>query len=160
MKKILLLLFVATSVFGIIGCLKNDDDYKPCVAKTLEEDMPAMTKFATDSAISTMQDASGLLYQIIDPGTGASPTSNSTVTAKYVGRTLDGKGFDSSYVRDPGGTQFQLNGVIEGWTIGIPKIKEGGKIKLIIPSSLAYGCAYHPLQNQSLYFYIELVKVH
>ena len=159
MKRMLLLLVIAGGVFSVVGCLKNDDDYKPCVERTIEDDMPAMAKFAAHSSINTTQDGNGLLYQIIEPGTGATPTASSTVIAKYVGRTLDGKGFDSSYVRDPAGTEFPLNGVIRGWTLGISKIKEGGKIKLIIPSSLAYGCALHPLQNKPLYFYVELVKV-
>lgn len=167
MKKILL----ATGLIAVIGigCLKNDEDnYKPCTDKSVQDEMSVMTKFATDSAISTTQDATGLLYQVIEPGTGATPTSASTVVAKYVGRFMDGKGFDSSYKAYPGGVEFQLNRVIPGWTLGIPKIKAGGKLKLIIPSSLAYGCAgsrnpYTGEQiiasNQPLYFYVELVSV-
>ncbi|SDD16344.1 FKBP-type peptidyl-prolyl cis-trans isomerase [Niabella drilacis] len=152
-----LALIVSTAM---IGCLKNDE-VKPCTPKTVESEKAAMTKFATDSSITTMTDPSGLMYEIISPGTGATPLANSNVTAKYVGRFLNGKGFDSSYVRDPGGTAFPLNGVITGWQIGIPKIKEGGKIKLIVPSSLAYGCdiRYGQMANQPLYFYVELVKV-
>ncbi|MGJ7030348.1 FKBP-type peptidyl-prolyl cis-trans isomerase [Niabella hirudinis] len=143
-----------------IGCLKNDD-VKPCTPKTVESEKEAMTKFATDSSINVTTDPSGVMYEIVEPGTGAAPTATNSVMAKYVGRFLNGKGFDSSYVRDPNGTSFYLNEVITGWQIGIPKIKEGGKIKLIIPSSLAYGCdpRYGPMANQPLYFYVELVKV-
>ncbi|MGE9312361.1 FKBP-type peptidyl-prolyl cis-trans isomerase [Niabella sp. CJ426] len=161
MKKIIFFLGVVTA-FAAVGCLKNnDDDYKPCTPKTVESELPAMAKFATDSSISTTTDATGLLYQIIEPGTGSTPNANSSVVAKYVGRFMDGKGFDSSYVRSPQGATFRLNEVISGWTIGIPKIKVGGKIKLIIPSSLAYGCGspYAFLNNQPLYFYVELVSV-
>ena len=34
---------------------------------------------------------------------------------------------------------FMLNGVIPGWTDGIPLIKQGGRIHLYIPPSLGYG---------------------
>lgn len=159
MKKFLLV-FSVGALLSVSGCLKNED-YKPCTPKSVESEMTAMTKFATDNAISTTKDPSGLLYQIIDAGTGTTPTATSVVKAHYVGRFLDGSGFDSSYVRSPQGADFALNQVIKGWTIGVPKIKAGGKIKLIIPSSLAYGCdsPFIFLNNQPLYFYIELISV-
>lgn len=145
---------------AMIGCLKNDD-VKQCTPKTVESEKAAMTKFATDSALNVSTDPSGVMYEVIEPGTGAAPSATSSVTAKYVGRFLNGRGFDSSYVRDPNGTTFSLNEVISGWQIGIPKVKEGGKVKLIVPSSLAYGCTgYWSIPpDQPLYFYVELVKV-
>ncbi|WP_300598636.1 FKBP-type peptidyl-prolyl cis-trans isomerase [Niabella sp.] len=120
-----------------------------------------MTKFAADSSINVTTDPSGLMYEIIDPGTGNNPTVNNTVTTKYVGRFLNGRGFDSSYVSQPDGVSFSLGNVIAGWQLGIPKIKQGGKIKLIVPSSLAYGCTgfFSIPPDQPLYFYIELVNV-
>jgi FKBP-type peptidyl-prolyl cis-trans isomerase FkpA len=33
-----------------------------------------------------------------------------------------------------------LNQAINGWQIGVPLLKEGGTMKLIVPSSLAWGC--------------------
>lgn len=158
MKKVYGLALIAG--VAMIGCLKSND-IKQCTPKTIESEKTAMTKFATDSAINVTADPSGIMYEIIDPGTGAAPAGNSLVTAKYVGRFLNGRGFDSSYVRDPNGTSFPLNGVIAGWQLGIPKVKEGGKVKLIIPSSLAYGCTGYAgiPADQPLYFYVELVKV-
>jgi len=152
---------VLSVVLLAIGCIKSQDSETACTLKPIAEEMTAMTKFATDSAITTTQDASGILYQIIEPGTGATPTAGSSVTARYVGRFLSGKGFDSTTTKYPDGIAFPLNGVIKGWQLGIPKIKEGGKIKLIIPSSLAYGCQnYFSIPaNSPLYFYVELVKV-
>ena len=43
--------------------------------------------------------ASGLQYQVITQGTGAKPTVTDTVRVQYKGTLLDGKTFDSSYVR-------------------------------------------------------------
>ncbi|MCF3109774.1 FKBP-type peptidyl-prolyl cis-trans isomerase [Niabella sp. CC-SYL272] len=162
MKKLYGLALIAA--VGLLGCLKNND-VKQCTPKTVESEKAAMTKFAADSAINVTVDPSGLMYEVITPGTGATPTLTSTVTAKYVGRYVStGQQFDAS----ADGVSFPLGNVIQGWQLGIPKIKEGGKIKLIIPSSLAYGCAAarNPYTgqvtmppDQVLYFFVELTKV-
>lgn len=146
----------ALIAFSVAGCFK-DDDTKPCVSKTVEEELPAMKKYAEDNSISYLQHESGILYQIIEPGTGAQPTKTSTVKAKYEGKLLNGNKFDESTE----GVSFNLSEVIQGWTTIVPLLKEGGKMKVIIPSSLAYDChPYYPqFQNQPLYFYIELVDV-
>lgn len=147
------------SAFLLTGCFKNEQP-EPCTAKTVESEMPVMTKFATDSAIATTQDASGLLYQIIEPGTGTTPTASSNVTVNYTGRLMNGTKFDESL---DGTVRFPLNGVIPAWTIALQKIKAGGKIKIITPSKLAYSCVYDPrfaqVNNQPLYFYVELLSV-
>ena len=87
---------------------------------------------------------SGLRYEIIQPGEGPNPTPTDIVTVNYTGTLIDGTVFDTSLKpQQPGGTaapsQFQLDGVIPGWTEGIQKIAKGGKIKLYIPAQLAYG---------------------
>lgn len=138
------------------GCLKNEEPAS-CVIKTLAQDMPVMTKFATDSAMITVQDESGLLYQVLEEGNEVKPAASSTVTVKYVGKKMNGVQFDAN-----DNFRYRLSNLIPGWQIGIPKIGVGGKIKLIVPSSLAYGCnPYSPaiVLNQPLYFYVELLKV-
>lgn len=154
MKKIILA--VSVLVVVAIGCLKKED-VKPCVSRTVAEDLPAMKKFATDSAITYQEHSSGILYQIIEPGTGATPNANSNVSARYRGRLLNGDLFDQSATP----VDFNLSGVIQGWTIALQLLKEGGKMKMIIPSVLAYDCHpyYVAFHNQPLYFYVELVSV-
>lgn len=156
MKFAIIFLFVGALA---TGCFKNEE-HKPCTPKTPESEMPAMTKFATDSSITTTQDASGLLYQIIEEGTGTAPSATNTVTVNYVGRLMSGQEFDRN--RD-GPISFNLGGVIPAWTIALQKIRPGGKIKIISPSTLAYSCVYNPsyarVNNQPLYFYIELISV-
>jgi FKBP-type peptidyl-prolyl cis-trans isomerase len=53
--------------------------------------------------------------------------------------------------------------VIEGWQLGIPKLKEGGSGKLLIPSKLAYGESGRSNSiigaNEPLVFDIELFIV-
>ncbi|HZZ58877.1 MAG TPA: FKBP-type peptidyl-prolyl cis-trans isomerase [Opitutaceae bacterium] len=81
---------------------------------------------------------SGLAYEILAPGSGPYPTADDTVRVNYTGRLLNGTVFDSS-AQHGGPAEFALKGVIPGWTEGIQKINKGGKIRLYIPSNLAYG---------------------
>ena len=100
---------------------------------------------------------SGLQYEIVEPGTGRTPSPTDKVTVNYRGTQVNGEEFDSSYSRGKPAT-FQLNGVIKGWTEGLQLIKEGGKIKLFIPSELAYG-GRGPLAHRTLIFDVELISV-
>lgn len=104
--------------------------------------------------------ASGLQYQVITEGTGATPGATDNVTVHYKGTTLDGKEFDSSYSRGAPAT-FPLNRVIAGWTEGLQLMKEGGKSRLFIPSNLAYGergAGRDIGPNSTLIFDVELIK--
>lgn len=82
--------------------------------------------------------ASGLQYEVLKEGTGASPTATETVEVHYHGTLIDGTVFDSSV--DRGETiEFPLNRVIAGWTEGVQLMKEGAKYRFFIPFDLAYG---------------------
>lgn len=82
--------------------------------------------------------ASGLYYKIAEPGTGTDViTATSTLTLEYTGKLLNGTIFDQTAT---GATAtFSLAGLIEGWQEALPLIKEGGSIRIIVPSPLAYG---------------------
>lgn len=81
---------------------------------------------------------SGLQYEVLKEGTGASPTATETVEVHYHGTLIDGTVFDSSV--DRGKTiEFPLNRVISGWTEGVQLMKEGAKYRFFIPWNLAYG---------------------
>jgi peptidylprolyl isomerase len=100
----------------------------------------------------------GLAYKVIKPGTGkVQPKATDMVTVHYTGWTTDGKMFDSSVVRgEP--TSFPLNGVIAGWTEGVPLMTVGEKTRFWIPEALAYkGQAGAP--GGTLVFDIELLKI-
>jgi FKBP-type peptidyl-prolyl cis-trans isomerase len=77
---------------------------------------------------------SGLRYRIVEEGTGEKPGPNDKVVVSYRGTLIDGTEFDSS-----GSAEFPVNGVVPGFSEGLQLMKEGGKIKLYIPSDLAYG---------------------
>lgn len=83
-----------------------------------------------------MKPPSRIQYIVSSVGTGADILPTSKIKVKYTGRLLNGTVFDSS----TDGVEFNLDEVIQGWTLGIPgNVKVGGKIRLLIPSDLAYG---------------------
>ncbi len=104
--------------------------------------------------------ASGLQYEVIEEGTGASPSATDTVEVNYEGTFLDGTVFDSSYARGES-ISFGLNRVIAGWTEGLQLMKEGATYKFYIPYNLAYGeGGMGPIPAYStLIFKVELIKV-
>lgn len=105
--------------------------------------------------------ASGLQYEIVESGDGATPGPTDKVTTHYRGTLINGKQFDSSYDRGQPAT-FPVNGVIKGWTEALQLMKEGDKWRLFIPQNLAYGergAGADILPFSTLIFDIELIKV-
>jgi FKBP-type peptidyl-prolyl cis-trans isomerase FkpA len=104
---------------------------------------------------------SGLVYEILKEGTGGTPKATDTVEVHYHGTLTSGEVFDSSV--DRGKTiSFPLNRVIKGWTEGLQLVKEGGKVRLVIPSELAYGENGAPPKipgGATLMFEVELFKI-
>lgn len=103
---------------------------------------------------------SGLQYEIINEGNDVKPTADDIVTVRYVGTLLDGTVFDQCKPEDNPAT-FPLSGVIAGWTEGVQLIGEGGKIKLYIPSDLAYGENGAGIigPNSTIIFDVDLISV-
>lgn len=104
---------------------------------------------------------SGLQYEVLATGNGASPTASDTVVVNYQGTLIDGTVFDSSYERKTPAT-LPLNGVIKGWQEGLQLMKEGAKYKFYIPADLAYGmkgAGDRIGPNEALIFEVELLKV-
>ncbi|HEX6827839.1 MAG TPA: FKBP-type peptidyl-prolyl cis-trans isomerase [Burkholderiales bacterium] len=121
--------------------------------------LASATAFAHDAAET--KPPSGLIYQSLKDGTGASPTATDTVRVHYRGTLTDGTEFDSSYSRGKP-AEFPLNRVIKCWTEGVQKMKVGGKAKLTCPPEIAYGNrAVGNLipANATLVFEIELLEI-
>jgi len=109
----------------------------------------------------TITTESGLKYQDLKVGDGASPQMGQTVTVHYIGRFQNGKEFNNSYTLGKP-IDFKLGQVIQGWNEGLQTMKVGGKRKLWIPSRLAYGPAGKPPSippNSDLEFDIELLGI-
>nr|WP_240965030.1 FKBP-type peptidyl-prolyl cis-trans isomerase [Acidovorax sp. SRB_24] len=113
-------------------------------------------------AAAPVTTASGLVYESLKDGTGASPKASDTVRVHYRGTFPDsGKEFDSSIARGQP-IEFPLTGVIPCWTEGVQKMKVGGKAKLTCPPAIAYGArgaggVIPP--NATLNFEVELLGI-
>jgi len=151
-RNVLLAFLVAPLLFA--ACGKTSE---PCVPATVASEKAAMVAYCTANNITYTEHASGILYEIMSPGLGAQPTLTNTVSTVYTGKLLNNSQFDAS--ANP--VSFLLNEVIKGWQIGIPLIKKGGRIKMVIPSSLAYGCngSGSIPANSPLYFEVTLTDV-
>jgi FKBP-type peptidyl-prolyl cis-trans isomerase FklB len=103
---------------------------------------------------------SGLQYEVIRQGTGATPTLNDRVTVHYHGTLIDGEVFDSSVVRGDPAT-FGVTQVISGWTEALQLMPVGSKWKLFIPYDLAYGSQDRGVIRpySTLIFEVELLDI-
>ena len=81
---------------------------------------------------------SGLQYEVLESGDGATPGAEDTVEVNYEGMLLDGTVFDSSFERGES-VSFQVNLVIEGWQEALQLMSVGDSWMLYIPADLAYG---------------------
>jgi FKBP-type peptidyl-prolyl cis-trans isomerase len=152
MKNFLLMPTLFLALFT--ACMKEK---KGCTAVNPKDEEPQIVAYASANAINATKHLSGIYYEIISAGTGATPTINSKVSVTYTGKLLNGTQFDQATAP----ISFSLAQVIEGWQIGIPLIQKGGRIKLIIPSSYGYGCnGYSPIPgNAVLFFDVTLTDV-
>ncbi len=107
---------------------------------------------------------SGLKYDDIKVGSGATPQSGQTVVVHYTGWLTNGQKFDSSVDRgEPFEFVLGAGNVIKGWDEGVATMKVGGKRKLTIPPHLGYGAGgagggkIPP--NATLVFDVELLGI-
>jgi peptidylprolyl isomerase len=122
------------------------------------------TTLINGKSVKLKSTPSGLKYYDLKVGTGPNPKIGQTVSVQYTGTLLDGTKFDSSY--DHGGAPIDfpigVGQVIKGWDEGVPTMKVGGKRRLVIPASLAYGDNPPTPQippGATLIFDIELVGI-
>lgn len=102
----------------------------------------------------------GILYEVLQTGTGRRATVRNVVSVYYKGSLINGRVFDDN-TRQGYPDAFRLAGLIEGWQIAIPYMSEGDKWRIYLPSELGYGRrGTHGIPGDStLIFEIELVKV-
>ncbi|MET3880081.1 MULTISPECIES: FKBP-type peptidyl-prolyl cis-trans isomerase [Chitinophaga] len=152
MKKVFLLggLFLLV----LAACSKKDDAPAYDAIAQYDADSAKIVAYIAANNITNVQhEPRGIFYQIVTKGTGDSVNAAANVWVSYKGQLLDKTVFDSS-----DSARFDLNRVISGWTIGIPKIRKGGEINLILPSIYAYGPSAYPKipANSVLLFNVKL----
>ncbi len=102
----------------------------------------------------------GIYYKVIKKGKGgASPNRGSVVTAHYVGKTINGKTFDSS--RGGVAPAFRLRDLIPGWIIALQQMHPGDRWEVYIPAEQGYGRLNQPgiPGGSTLIFDIELLGI-
>jgi FKBP-type peptidyl-prolyl cis-trans isomerase len=110
-----------------------------------------------DQRSCSQKTASGLGYDVLTPGEGASPTDDHVVLIGYAGyRAADGKSFDQNDQ-----TAFPVKAVVPGFSEGLKLMKKGAKYRLCIPSALGYGARESgPIPaNSNLVFLVDLIEM-
>jgi FKBP-type peptidyl-prolyl cis-trans isomerase FkpA len=106
---------------------------------------------------------SGLWYTDVTTGQGADAEPGRTVRVHYTGWLPSGKKFDSSRDRgEPFAFTLAAGQVITGWDEGVKGMKVGGRRKLVLPPSMAYGDAGAPPDippGSTLVFDVEILGV-
>lgn len=130
------------------------DGAEPCGSKTYAAvDPRAVPSTVTSSPVTELQKVD------VKVGEGEEVQPGDCVAALYYGTLAkDGTKFDGNY--DSGNPiEFSLNGVIQGWTDGLPGMKVGGVRRLVIPAAQAYGAQERSgiPANSDLVFEVEIV---
>jgi FKBP-type peptidyl-prolyl cis-trans isomerase len=156
MKKRVAISVPLMVIFMITGC-----------GTTQEKTSDKHNQTKGTSTVQRIKTDSGLEYEILTPGTGASPVKGKAVTVHYTGWLNEqgekGKKFDSSVDREkPFTFTLGIGHVIKGWDEGVALMKVGEKRTLFIPAHLAYGArgagSVIP-PNADLIFDVELLSV-
>lgn len=116
-------------------------------------------KFISSKGLSMVKDPSGVYYSISAAGSGTYPiTSTATVEVSYTARLTDNTVVDSNT-----DLTIAINSAIKGWQTVIPgKLERGGKMRMLIPSALAYGTSGSGTAipaNAILDFDVEILSV-
>lgn len=151
-------------------------EQQKAMAEMKSAESAAAGKYITDNKLKPLATASGLKYVITKAAVKPKPVKGDTVWVNYVGRTLEGKVFDSSIEAEAKKAGLEQPGrqyepislvlgqgqVIPGWEEALLLLNEGARAKLIIPSDLAYGprgAGEDIKPFSTLVFDVELVKV-
>ena len=138
---------------------KQAEKNKNLAGKNREEGEAFLTENKKKEGIVTTE--RGLQVMLLEEGDGPKPKATDQVKVHYQGTLLDGTEFDSSYKRGQPVT-FPVNGVIAGWTEALQLMKVGSKVRLFIPSDLAYGergAGQRIGPNATLIFEVELLGI-
>lgn len=137
-KWLLLILFICCIM---PGCTKSSSNLGQYKAQAAIDDKIVSDYIAANGLSGTAKkvtDTSGVYYIIKQLGQGNDLYSSSTqVTVGDTGRLLTtGQVFYQTNEFHP---SYVLGQMMLGWQLGIPKVKRGGIIRLLVPSRYAYG---------------------
>lgn len=132
----------------------------------LAADIATIDKYLTDNAVANVvKDTTGVRYVITDPGTDPKPTWYTGVRFDYTGKLLStGNQFYSGTSQPTEEFDSRVVDFIHGIKVGLTKVGTGGKIRVYVPSSLAFGTADNPSANvpanSNVFYDIELKQLY
>ncbi len=114
---------------------------------------------ATEDGVHALD--KNIFYKVIKKGRpdAPKPNRNSVVTVHYVGKTINGKTFDSS--RGGAAPAMRLRDLIQGWIIALQQMHVGDRWEIYLPAEMGYGRFSQPgiPGGSTLIFDIELMAV-
>ena len=125
---------------------------------------PASQADVFRQSVALTTTSTGLRYGDIHVGCGLMPQRGQTVTVAYTGWLQNGTLFDTSRApgRQPFPFPFAAGRVIPGVDLGVATMRVGGKRRLVMPPSLAYGAQGVPPvipPSATLIFDVELIAI-
>lgn len=101
-------------------------------------DQNIIVNYAMENFLDIQKTPSGLYYQILEEGQGNLLHLGDHILVHYRGTFHNAVEFDSSLSRNKP-IECYVGKMIAGWNEGLQFTRIGGKIRLLIPSALAYG---------------------
>lgn len=144
MKRYFLLIAAVVGCAVLATCKKGNDP----ATQAAVDDAKIQEYFRVNGIFDAKKDPMGFYYEIISYGPGANNPANfpvntidTMVKVAYTGKFLNGQTFNQLET-----TTFDINPaaadpITKGFGYGIQYINTGGRIRLFIPSGLAYGAA-------------------
>jgi peptidylprolyl isomerase len=131
--------------------------FQEMAAKNLKDAESFLKKNASEKGVVELV-KDKLQYVILEQGTGAEVTDQTTPVLHYIGKYADGTTFGNSYdAGEP--VSISLQHTIQGFRQGVVGMKVGEKRRLFVHPDLGYGTSGQLLPNALLVFDIEIVKL-
>ena len=125
----------------------------------LQKEIKWIEESIADSKTDVKENVEGVFYKILKEGTGRRVVVSDTLKVYYKGYLFsNGLVFDETKDKP---ARFPLNRLIKGWQFGLTVCNVGDKIKLVIPSNLAYSIRTRSSRippNSILVFEIEVLE--
>ena len=137
----------------VIDLYKNADS-----AVEMNKELEQIYAAVKEGKLDTTGSNGNVFYKILREGSGDQVTINDTLVVRYIGKLLNDTIFDQT--KDKPAT-FPLRRLIRGWQLGMPFCRQGGKIRLIIPSPLGYSIRNLGIitPNSILVFDVEVLEI-
>lgn len=103
-------------------------------------DQNRISNYILKNEIETVEDSVfGIKYTIIENGSGDKPSVTDNVNITYTGFILNDADLTTTQFDAQSRLTLALSELIQGWQIILPYMKEGGEIRMFLPSKYGYG---------------------